>query len=176
MASAHRRRKVAVGQLLELKRWQFTLDNAVAKCQTQISTDRFCQSIQGRRGYRSHRTTRRRAQKSTLESLTKARDHQRTMEQWDGEAQRFSRSATANGRISPATSVSGAGHVRILEEARERGEGLRGPGERHRPSQGGGGRQDAQGQDSAAGPPQFDHDSTCVGVPAAGFCMAVYGG
>lgn len=166
--------KAGVRQLLELKRWQFTLDSAVGKCEARDRTlaDEIAK-YKDATGIPHIETAARASQQETTGALDKAREHHRKMEQWNGNAQRLSISegkwSYVTGYVRSAATGSFDYWKNALEKAERACADLARGTDHPKVQQA---IKMLQGRIPAAARHSTHHDSTCTGVTAGGFCMA----
>jgi hypothetical protein len=163
--------KFAATQLLELKRWQFTLDSAVGTCEARESTLRDeIAKYKDATGIPVLENTSRSLQQQTTASLEKAREHHRKMEQWNGNAQKLSLSEGKWSYVSGYLRSSARGSFEYWKNALEKAEracadlarGIDHPKVREA-------IKTLTGRIPPPARHSNRHDSTCAGVPAGGF-------
>lgn len=165
--------KFGVGQLLELKRWQFTSDTGVSKCQaqddvlvafiTQFKTPAEIPQIEAKAVE---------LQKGVEGSLQVAREQHRRMELWNANAQKLAVSdgkwTYVSGYVRNAAQGSFDHWKRSLDGA-ERACGDLAKGIAHPKVEQV--IRMLRGRNPPAARHLEKHDSNCQGVPAGGFCM-----
>jgi hypothetical protein len=165
--------KFGVGQLIELKRWQFTTDTGVSKCQSQDDgLVAFISQFKTPAEIPQIEAKAIELQKGIEASLTTAREQHRKMETWNGNAQKLSISdgkwTYVTGYVRSAAQGSFDHWKRSLDGA-ERACGDLAKGVTHP-------KVDQvikmlRGRTPPTARHIEKHDSTCQGVPAGGFCM-----
>ena len=166
--------KTAVQQLRELKKWQFTLNNAVGKCQAQDEAlNDFIGQFKDATGIVPIEQRASELQRSTRESLAKAREHGRQMEQWNADAQRLQLSdgkwTYVSGYVRGSAGATLDYWQKALNAAEKACADLASGTDHPKVQQA---VKMLKGRIPPSAQHQSKHDSTCKGVPAGGFCMA----